>query len=126
AAEALVGELAAAEPLEVGLARARSGIERRTLEATPAALAPGSQQLGRLEKGDVVLVTGGARGVTAEVALALARAAQPVLVLLGRSPEPSAEPAWLTAAQDEGAIKRALLGDAQSRGETPAPRALGE
>ena len=38
--------------------------------------------------GDVIVATGGARGVTAEAAVALARAYRPTLVLLGRSPAP--------------------------------------
>ena len=42
----------------------------------------------RLGPGDLVVITGGARGITAEIAVALARALQPRLLLLGRSPEP--------------------------------------
>ncbi|MBI2423068.1 MAG: SDR family NAD(P)-dependent oxidoreductase [Candidatus Hydrogenedentes bacterium] len=70
-----------------------------------------------LDKGDVVIVTGGARGVTAATAIALAEAAQPTLVLLGRSAAPEAEPAWLAALDEEKAIKQALL--QQESGLTP-------
>jgi len=49
----------------------------------PAEIPPGPQ--------DVILVTGGARGITAECALALASKTGVKLALLGRSPEPSAE-----------------------------------
>jgi NAD(P)-dependent dehydrogenase (short-subunit alcohol dehydrogenase family) len=56
-----------------------------------------------------VVVTGGGRGVTAATAIALAEAYQPLLVLLGRSPEPQSEPAWLTPLTGESVIKRAIL-----------------
>jgi NAD(P)-dependent dehydrogenase (short-subunit alcohol dehydrogenase family) len=56
-----------------------------------------------------VLVTGGARGVTAETAVALARTSAPHLVLLGRSPAPTPEPSWLAPLSDESEIKRALV-----------------
>jgi NAD(P)-dependent dehydrogenase (short-subunit alcohol dehydrogenase family)/acyl carrier protein len=58
--------------------------------------------------GDLVVVSGGARGVTAEAAHALARRFRPTLVLLGRSPEPTPEPDWLVALPDEAALKREL------------------
>ncbi|MBW2662737.1 MAG: SDR family NAD(P)-dependent oxidoreductase, partial [Deltaproteobacteria bacterium] len=62
-----------------------------------------------LDHDDVVVVTGGARGVTAASALALAKHAKPTLVLLGRSPNPSPEPEWLASITDESAIKKAIL-----------------
>src|SRR5262249_61201230 len=52
---------------------------------------------------------GGARGITAQVALELARRYKPRLVLVGSSPEPVAEPAdtaGLTAAAE---LKAALM-----------------
>lgn len=63
----------------------------------------------RLEKQDVVLITGGARGVTAAAALALARHAPCNLALLGRSPVPEHEPQWLLGLHEEAAIKKAIL-----------------
>ncbi len=62
-----------------------------------------------LDRDDVVVVTGGARGVTAASALALAKHSKPILVLLGRSPNPSPEPEWLATINDESAIKKAIL-----------------
>lgn len=62
-----------------------------------------------INAGDVVIVSGGARGVTAEAALALARAWQPRLVILGRNPEPVAEPEWLSPLSSEAEIKQALI-----------------
>ena len=58
---------------------------------------------------DTVLITGGARGVTAEVAVAMAEAGQPRLILMGRSPEPDKEPDWLIGLNGEAEIKRAIL-----------------
>ena len=71
----------------------------------------------------MIVATGGARGVTAEAAVALARAFRPTLVLLGRSPAPEREPDWLAPLTAEAEIKRALglrlNGDA-------SPRVIGE
>ncbi|OGR64160.1 MAG: hypothetical protein A2X31_12880 [Elusimicrobia bacterium GWB2_63_22] len=75
-----------------------------------------------LAKGDVVLITGGARGVTAEAAAALAAACGATLAVLGRSPLPAAEEGWLAACASENDIKKALL----ARNPGMAPKAAGE
>ena len=75
-----------------------------------------------LEKGDVVLITGGARGVTAEAAAALAASCGPTLAILGRSPLPAAEEAWLSACPAENDIKKTLI----SRNPGMTPRTAGE
>ena len=64
----------------------------------PTAITNGRSRLG---PGDVVVLTGGARGVTAEVACALAAESQSTLVLLGRSPAPEREPTWLAGVTGE-------------------------
>jgi len=76
-----------------------------------------------LRAGDVVIVTGGARGVTAEAAVALARAYQPTLALVGRSHPPQDEPAWLAALESEADIKRALM---EREGAGATPKSIGE
>ena len=118
AAEALAAELLLAGPAEVGLSR--SGL--RTLDAAgrPPISANGDLPFG---PGDVILATGGARGVTAEAAVALARAYRPTLVLLGRSPAPEAEPDWLAPLNAEAEIKRAL--GTRLNGDA-TPRVVGE
>jgi len=118
AASAIVDELFRRGPSEVGLSKAgRSAIE---LKSVPLAGPPGA---GPIARGDVVVVTGGARGVTAEVAVALAGAFRPTLVLLGRSNAPEPEPDWLARLVDEAEIKRAL----HARGQgTATPQAIGE
>ena len=62
-----------------------------------------------INSNDVILITGGAKGVTAASALALAEYAQPTLVLLGRSSEPELEPVWLASLDNEADIKKAIL-----------------
>ncbi|MBY0525899.1 MAG: SDR family NAD(P)-dependent oxidoreductase, partial [Gemmataceae bacterium] len=115
---ALVEELLLAGPTEVGLSR--RGKQVPSLVEAPLAEATGVAPIG---VGDVVVVTGGARGVTAEVTVALARAFSPTLVLLGRSPEPRPEPAWLASLTEEGAIKRALMEQANG---APSPKEISE
>ena len=78
----LLAELTAADGLvEVGY---RDG-ERTRLDLVPAPLdeRPGEEPLG---EDSVLLVTGGARGITAEAAVALAERYRPTLVLVGRTP----------------------------------------
>ena len=101
---AVVEELFLSGPLEVGLTPAgRSALEVIELSELAMPLAA------PLQTGDVVVITGGGRGVTAAAAIALAETYKPLLVLVGRSQEPQSEPEWLTALQDESLIKRAIL-----------------
>jgi len=104
AAEKLVKELLHEGPVETGLTRScRYGL--REVEEQLAEQ-PGSPLL---HQGEVVVVTGGARGVTAETALAMAEKYKTNMVLVGRSPEPRPEPAWLADVTAEPAIKQAIL-----------------
>jgi len=57
----------------------------------------------------VVLLTGGARGITAEIAAFLAAQFQPVLILAGLSPLPAEEPSATAGISDARAVKAALL-----------------
>jgi acyl transferase domain-containing protein/NADP-dependent 3-hydroxy acid dehydrogenase YdfG len=103
AARALVDELLVAGPVECGLSR--DGAVTIKLEPLTKAATGGV----KLSESDVIVVTGGARGVTAACALALARGGRPKLALIGRTPMPDAEPAWLNRVADERAVKKALL-----------------
>ncbi|MGY5136081.1 phosphopantetheine-binding protein, partial [Streptomyces nigrescens] len=81
----LLAELCApGEPVVVG----RTNGTRTTLRTVPAPLPDDRTVLGRppLGAGSVVLLTGGARGITARTALALARAHGCHIELLGRTP----------------------------------------
>ncbi|WP_280494084.1 type I polyketide synthase [Nocardia asiatica] len=118
-AELVTAELfdSARDTLEVGIAAAG---ERRTpvpsghaQARTVTAVRPlAEQEATVLTADDVLLVTGGARGVTATCVLALAARSQARFVLLGRS-EPTAEPEWAAGAPDaelKPAAVRALAG----------------
>jgi len=103
-AKSVVDELINAMPggsVEIGLGSGKRYLLR---------LKPSPYPEGRinLSPDDVVVVTGGARGITASAASALSGIAKPTLVLLGRSPEPSPEPSWLTCLEDEIPIKKAI------------------
>ncbi len=104
AADAIVDELFRVGPVEVGIStHARVGLEVADVAIALADVhAP-------LAEGDVVVISGGARGVTADAALALARTFRPTLVLLGRSNFGASEPTWLQDLQSEAGIKKALF-----------------
>ncbi|NCB39703.1 MAG: SDR family NAD(P)-dependent oxidoreductase, partial [Erysipelotrichia bacterium] len=104
-------------PIEVGLTR--SG--RYGLSEVESQLTENSSAIASFQKGDVVVVTGGARGVTAETAFAFAEKYQTTMVLIGRSPAPQAEPAWLSTLSDEPAIKGAIL---KNSGKKLTPKEL--
>jgi len=102
AAKLLVKELSFDGPVEAGLSdaglKAVSLVERAAVASRREPLA----------SGDAVIVTGGARGVTAECALALAQAFKPRLVLVGRSPLPGAEPAGFESCKTEAELRGAI------------------
>ncbi|TBR25551.1 SDR family NAD(P)-dependent oxidoreductase, partial [bacterium] len=117
AAAAVVEELGLSGPVEVGLEEGG----RRVLE-TRTEPAPASGPL-PLAEDDVVVVTGGARGVTAEAALALAEAVRLTFVVLGRTPAPEPEPDWLKGLSAEGDVKKGVM---KELGGKPAPKAIEE
>jgi NAD(P)-dependent dehydrogenase (short-subunit alcohol dehydrogenase family) len=100
--KALIREVLNRGPVEIGLTE--------TSRSTPA-LAPQNYPEGdiNLQPGDAVVISGGARGITAVCALELARRVRPALILLGRSPEPAPEPEWMRGLESEADIKKALL-----------------
>ena len=105
------------DPVEIGL-----GPEsRHILVSVPAEVVQGPTPF---NTEDVIVITGGARGVTAACALALAKEAQGAcLALMGRSGLPSEVPAWLREANGEGAIKKLIIKHI-FKGEHPTPKAL--
>ena len=104
-AEAIVAETLLEGPLEVGLG-VPGGM---TLELAPEPLPATDSGDGPLiHPQDLVLISGGARGISAAMAIALARRYQPTLLLLGRSPEPQTEADWLQGVYGERAIKQAI------------------
>ena len=70
----------------------------------------------------VILATGGARGITAEVCLELAERYQPTFVLVGQSPlPPAAEPPDIAALTSPPELKRALTARLQVGGTRVTP-----
>ena len=108
-----VNELLHEGPVEIGITPSGS-LTLETLQNSLAGL-PHSRPIAR---GDLVVISGGARGVTAEAAFAIAQAWQPRLVILGRSPEPMPEPEWLARLITEAEIKQGLIARATA-GTTP-------
>jgi acyl transferase domain-containing protein/NADP-dependent 3-hydroxy acid dehydrogenase YdfG len=119
-AEAIADELLlGGGEIEVALATDGS---RRTLHsfASPLGAVLGGKPIGT---GDVVVISGGARGVTSACAIAWAARSKARFVLLGRTPlEP--EPAECTGIEGDAALKRAMLERARLAGETPTPAKL--
>jgi acyl transferase domain-containing protein/NAD(P)-dependent dehydrogenase (short-subunit alcohol dehydrogenase family) len=116
-ASAVVKEVVSAGPIEIGL----DGGKRWTLSLKTDPLSP--QGSINLEKHHVLVVSGGARGVTAAAALELAKHTDSILVLLGRSPAPFTEPAWLSSLENETEIKKALF-ENEYAGKTVLPAML--
>jgi acyl transferase domain-containing protein/NAD(P)-dependent dehydrogenase (short-subunit alcohol dehydrogenase family)/acyl carrier protein len=114
----IVAEIFRAGPVEVGIsARGRVALEVAVSPIERAGVQP------PLAAGDVVIVSGGARGVTGDAALALARAFRPKLVLLGRTELGESEPAWLQDLQTEAGIKKALVARKSGDGSPKAVEA---
>jgi acyl transferase domain-containing protein/NADP-dependent 3-hydroxy acid dehydrogenase YdfG/acyl carrier protein len=118
AAAAVADEVLTAGPMEVGIA----ATHRCTLELARTVRRAGSQTV-NLGTKDVILVTGGARGVTAEAAVALAETYAPTLVLTGRTPAPGPEPEYLAGVTAEAEVKKAI---ASKLGPDAGPKAIGE
>jgi len=74
-----------------------------------------------LSSDSVILITGGARGVTAKVALALAQRFAPRLVLVGRSSLPEPEPADTAGLTGQAEIKAALMARLHREGRPASP-----
>jgi NAD(P)-dependent dehydrogenase (short-subunit alcohol dehydrogenase family) len=103
AAAARVAEaLLAHGPLETGLA-AEADVTLQLVRRDVAADAPAP-----VAPGDVVVVTGGARGITAELVQQMAKQWRPTLVLLGRQAEPAPEATWLAGIASEKDLKAAI------------------
>jgi acyl transferase domain-containing protein/3-hydroxymyristoyl/3-hydroxydecanoyl-(acyl carrier protein) dehydratase/NAD(P)-dependent dehydrogenase (short-subunit alcohol dehydrogenase family)/acyl carrier protein len=71
--------------------------------------APEKQGKPCLTNKDVVVITGGAKGVTAACAVALAQTSSAAIALVGRSPAPFAEPEWSRNITDPARLKKAIL-----------------
>ncbi|WP_207954714.1 type I polyketide synthase [Saccharopolyspora elongata] len=71
----------------------------------------------------VIVISGGARGVTAMAARALAAARKPKVVLLGRTALEE-EPSYLSGVSGEAAVREAVAGHLRTSGESAAPQRI--
>ena len=119
-AKAIVTELLhGGTEIEVGL---KASGKRFTLVTPRIAASEGSAVL---NENDVVVASGGARGVTATTLIALAERTKAKFVLLGRSAL-AEEPAAAAGIADDAGLKKALLAAAMKRGEKVSPVELGK
>ncbi|ASF14978.1 type I polyketide synthase [Shewanella sp. LC6] len=101
-------------PVEVGI---DSELERTTLVAGSAAL---RHPPAALSNADKILVTGGAKGVTFECALSLAKRCKAHFILAGRSAHQGI-PAWAQG-KNRNELKAAAIAHLQSLGDKPTPK----
>ncbi len=117
AAGAVVTEILNKEgALEVGL----SDKARRVIELAEAPCPEGDIHL---QQGDVIVVSGGARGVTAECVKTLAGQTPAAIALLGRSPSPVEEPEWLKPVTGEAEVKKTIMAN-EFAGQKVSPMEL--
>jgi NAD(P)-dependent dehydrogenase (short-subunit alcohol dehydrogenase family)/acyl carrier protein len=99
-----------------------NGRRRVALKPAPAPLSLETGAAPVLDSSSVVLITGGARGITARAAIRLAELYQPTLLLVGRSPLPAPDEAAETAGINTSReLKAALMDQMRARGETVTP-----
>ncbi|MFT7598661.1 MAG: acyl transferase domain-containing protein/acyl carrier protein [Acidimicrobiales bacterium] len=103
--------------LEVGLA---ANGTRTTLYSELTPVIPGAASL---DASDVVVVSGGGRGVTAATMIELARSSGATFALLGRSVLADEPPSCAAVADDAG-LKKVLLAEATAAGERITPPVL--
>ncbi|MGM0601092.1 MAG: SDR family NAD(P)-dependent oxidoreductase, partial [Candidatus Rifleibacteriota bacterium] len=111
AAQKLVKEITHQGPTETGLTRS----SRFTLKEENIDLKENPEAKTFLNKDDVVVITGGARGVTAATAIEMAGKYKCAFALLGRSRLEENEPSWLTDLTGEAAIKKAIIENSDTK-----------
>ncbi|ABM25594.1 Erythronolide synthase [Shewanella sp. W3-18-1] len=118
-ANAVIAELFATDNvLEVGVSQgAAQALERVTLVAGKANT---RHNAANLTSADKILVTGGAKGVTFECALSLAKRSKAHFILAGRSSQQTI-PAWAQG-KNNSELKAAAIAHIQSLGEKPTPK----
>jgi acyl transferase domain-containing protein len=78
----------------------------------------------RPDASSVFLVSGGAKGITAQCMIKLAERYQCKFVLVGRSSIAEPEPVWARGGSDEAELKRQAMEDLISKGERPKPKGV--
>ncbi len=74
-----------------------------------------------LSKNDVIIISGGAKGVTAACAIELSKDFSPTIILIGRSPAPEGlEPSWANGINKPAGLKKAIL-ENEFKNQLPKP-----
>ena len=101
------------------------GSQRITVRPVRVLLEEAQRDDSTITAQDVLLVTGGARGITAAIATDIARRYRPTLVVVGRTPaEPGEEPADVAGVRSESEVKAALIAEARRTGQTVSAAAI--
>ncbi|MFC1888306.1 SDR family NAD(P)-dependent oxidoreductase [Thermodesulfobacteriota bacterium] len=108
----------ASKEVEVGY---RSG-RRLSIELKEEAFNTEQTEGLEVDSSSIVLITGGARGITSTIALEMARDYQPTIILVGRSEEPgAAEPEETAGITDDKLLKSFILEKMKKSGEKFKP-----
>ena len=99
---------------------------RVTLVPEALDMAPPSQDHCGIDSSSVFLVSGGARGVTAECVVRLASKCHGKYILLGRSTFTGEEPEWARDCFDEAELRKRGMDVLNSQGEKPTPMKVQE
>ncbi len=91
----------------------------RRLTVVPRRSALSAEPIRSVDANSVVLLTGGARGITAGVAATLAQRTKCTLILAGASPLPPAEAPETAALKEPAALKAAILQQLRAGGNKP-------
>ena len=121
-AEQLLSELASTGSGEIEIGY--RGGERLALLVAAETVEQQADSAVELGPDDTILVTGGARGITAEVAKSFSRACGAHMVLVGRSPVPTPESAATSSISSPIELRKQLVNEAKASGEIPQPKLL--
>jgi NAD(P)-dependent dehydrogenase (short-subunit alcohol dehydrogenase family) len=97
----------------------------RAEQPSQSALTEHIKGMGKITPETVFLVSGGARGITAQCVIEMAQHFRCKFILLGRTAIED-EPAWAADAQTEDELKKRAIADMQERGEKPTPAVIGK
>ena len=90
---------------------------------TPLPPSPAPQTSWQIEADWVVFVTGGARGITAEVLREILQSGMTVHIV-GRALEPGAEPVWSRGAESAGDLRKKIIQQAKTSGKVLTPASV--
>ncbi|WP_340676616.1 SDR family NAD(P)-dependent oxidoreductase [Paraglaciecola sp.] len=117
AANILMQELADVDSSLIEVARG-DGSKRFTLALDHS---PCDHNATKLTDQDVFLVTGGARGITAECVIELSAHSEASFIILGRTDIDATLPEWATDLYSTNDLRKAAINHLNSKGEQPTP-----